>query len=179
MESLGRLLLFIYNLLLIIIAGLALTAVTGRPEPMEYIQLALSTPYYRLITGIISGLVIIFGVFVLIKTLSFKSKIKSVTIEHSTAGEVCITIPAIKIIIMKAVKTIEGIKEIKPMVTSGGDGVKVCLHMMINPEMGIPELSNTVQSVVKKYLEEIGGLKVVEIKVLVDDLNPGTKTSST
>jgi uncharacterized alkaline shock family protein YloU len=50
---------------------------------------------------------------------------------------------------------------------------------MINPEMGIPELSNTVQSVVKKYLEEIGGLKVVEIKVLVDDLNPGTKTSST
>ncbi len=50
--------------------------------------------------------------------------------------------------------------------------------MMINPDIGVPELSKNVQDAVRKYLEDIGGLKVAEVKVLVDDLSPGFKTST-
>jgi len=49
---------------------------------------------------------------------------------------------------------------------------------MINPDVSVPELSNNVQDVVRKYLEDIGGLKVAEVKVLVDDLSPSFKSST-
>ena len=45
--------------------------------------------------------------------------------------------------------------------------------MMINPELNVPELTAATQQKVKEYLENIGGLQIAEIKVLVDDFNAG------
>lgn len=178
MQSIWRLLLFVYNLLLIIVAGLAVAASLGRPEPLAYIELALSTPQNRIIVGIVGVILLVLGVLVFLSTIKLEPRTKSIEVERSLAGEVSITIPAIKIIIMKAVKKVEGIKEIRPVVTNGADGLQVYLHMMINPDISVPELSKNVQDVVRKYLEDIGGLKVAEVKVLVDDLNPGAKSSN-
>ncbi|MGS0764037.1 alkaline shock response membrane anchor protein AmaP [Syntrophomonas curvata] len=178
MQSIWRLLLFVYNLLLIIVAGMAVAASIGRPEPVAYIELALSTPQNRIIVGLVGVILLVVGVLVFLSTIKLEPRAKSVEVERSLAGEVSITVPAIKIIIMKAVKKIEGIKEIRPVVTNGADGLQVYLHMMINPDISVPELSKKVQDVVREYLENIGGLKVAEVKVLVDDLNPGAKTSN-
>jgi len=173
-----RLLLFIYNLLFILLALVAGAAAIGRPEPITYIQIALSTSQNRLLVGIAAVLILIFCIYVLISFLRVKPRTKSVAIEQSLAGNVSITIPAIKVIIMKAVKSVDGIREIKPEVDSGIDGVRVYLHMMINPDISVPLITKNVQEAVRKNLEEIGGLKVAEVKVLVDDLNPGARTSS-
>jgi len=178
MQSVWRLVLFVYNLLLIIVSGMAVAASLGRPEPLAYIEMALSTPQNRIILGLVGVGLLIVGVLVFLVTIKLEPKPTSVEVDRSLDGEVSITIPAIKVIIMKAVKKIEGIKEIRPVVTNGANGLQVYLHMMINPDRGIPELSKNVQDEVRKYLEEIGGLKVAEVKVLVDDLNQGTKTSN-
>jgi uncharacterized alkaline shock family protein YloU len=45
--------------------------------------------------------------------------------------------------------------------------------MMINPERNVPEMSHSIQSIVKEYIETIAGLQVAEIKILVDDFNAG------
>lgn len=178
MQNIWRLLLFVYNLLLIIAAGMAVAASIGRPEPLSYIEMALSTPQNRIIVGITGVILLVAGILVFLSTIRLEPRVKSIEVDRSLAGEVSITVPAIKIIIMKAVKTVEGIKEIKPVVNNGADGLQVYLHMMINPDKSVPELSKNVQDVVRKYLEETGGLKVAEVKVLVDDLNPGAKTSN-
>jgi uncharacterized alkaline shock family protein YloU len=177
-QSVWRLVLFVYNLLLIIISAMAVAASLGRPEPLAYIELALSTPQNRIILGLVGVVLLIVGVFVFLGTIKLEPKPTSVEVDSSLDGEVSITIPAIKVIIMKAVKKIEGVKEIRPVVTNGANGLQVYLHMMINPDRAIPELSKKVQDEVRKYLEEIGGLKVAEVKVLVDDLNQGTKTGN-
>ncbi|HBQ26722.1 MAG TPA: alkaline shock response membrane anchor protein AmaP [Syntrophomonas sp.] len=178
MNSVWRFLLFLYNLLLIILSGLLIAAAIGRPEPLKYIEIALSTTQNRIIMGVTGVLLLTLGIYVFISTIKLQPRVKSVEIDHSLAGEISITIPAIKLIIMKAVKKVEGIKEIKPTVNSRPDGLEVYLHMMINPDIGVPELSKNVQDAVRKYLEDIGGLKVAEVKVLVDDLSPGFKTST-
>jgi uncharacterized alkaline shock family protein YloU len=178
MKSIWRLLLFVYNLLLIILSGLLIAAAIGRPEPLKYIEIALSTTQNRIIMGVAGVILLTLGIYVFISTIKIQPRVKSVEVDRSLAGEVFITIPAIKIIIMKAVKKVEGIKEVKPVVNSRPDGLEVYLHMMINPDVSVPELSKNVQDVVRKYLEDIGGLKVAEVKVLVDDLSPGVKTST-
>lgn len=178
MNSVWRLLLFVYNLLLIILSGMLIAAAIGRSEPMQYIEMALSTTQNRIIMGVVGVILLTLGIYVFISTIKLQPRVKSVEVDRSLAGEVSITIPAIKLIIMKAVKKVEGIKEIKPVVNSGRDGLEIYLHMMINPDVSVPELSKNVQDGVRKYLEEIGGLKVAEVKVLVDDLSPGFKTST-
>ena len=178
MNSIWRLILFLYNLLLIILSGLLIAAAVGRPEPLQYIEMALSTSENRIITGVVGVILFTLGIYVFISTIKLQPRVKSVEVDRSLAGEVSITISAIKIIIMKAVKKVDGIKDIKPVVSSGLDGLEVYLHMMINPDVSVPELSNNVQDVVRKYLEDIGGLKVAEVKVLVDDLSPSFKSST-
>lgn len=178
MNSIWRLLLFVYNLLLIVLSGMLIAAAVGRPEPMKYIEMALSTTQNRIIMGVIGVVLLILGIYVFISTIKLQPRVRSVEVDRSLVGEVSITIPAIKILIMKAVKKVEGIKDIKPVVNNGRDGLEVYLHMMINPDVSVPELSKNVQDVVRKHLEDIGGLKVAEVKVLVDDLSPGFKTST-
>lgn len=179
MQSIWRMLLFVYNLLLIIVAGLAVAASVGRPEPLTYIELALSTPQNRIIVGLVGVVLLVVGVLVFLSTIKLEPRPQSIEVERSLNGEVSITVSAVKIIIMKAAKTIEGIKEIRPAVSNGADGLQVYLHMMINPDISVPELSKKVQDVVRKYLEDTGGLKVAEVKVLVDDLSPGVKAGNT
>lgn len=173
MERTWRLALSIYNLLLLGLAGVAVFAAAGRPEPLEYIRLGLSTPQNRVVVGTLGILLGVMALLLLFAGLkpSAGRKSDSIVINSELNGQVSITVPAIKLIIMKAVKKVEGVKDIKPAVSSSEEGLVVYLHMMINPEHNVPEMSKNLQQVVKQHLEEIGGLQVSQVKVLVDDFN--------
>jgi len=70
---------------------------------------------------------------------------------------------------MRAIKPIEGVRDIKPHVSQSVEGLVIKLHMAINPELSVPDLSQQIQSAVKQYLQDIGGLQVAEVRLLVDD----------
>ena len=83
MNSIWRLLLFVYNLLLIIVSGLLIAAAVGRPEPLTYIEIALSTTQNRIITGVVGILLLILGIYVFISTIKLESKVKSVEVDRT------------------------------------------------------------------------------------------------
>lgn len=178
MSGIWRFVLFLYNLFLLLLAGTAVVAAMGKPEPLNYITLALSTSQNRIIVGIAAIFIIVLTVFVLISLFNRKPKNNSIIVENSLAGQVSITVAAVKVIIMKAVKKVEGVKDIKPVVSDGPEGLIIYLHMMINPEYSVPEMSKNIQDSVKEYLQNIGGLQVAEIRVLVDDFSTNTKSTN-
>ncbi|MDD2585357.1 MAG: alkaline shock response membrane anchor protein AmaP [Syntrophomonadaceae bacterium] len=178
MSGMWRLITFLYTLFLLLAAGLAAVAAMGNPEPLKYINLALSTPQNRIILGIAAIVLIVLSLFVIISLFKREPKIENIVVESNLVGQVSITIAAIKIIIMKAIKTVEGVKDIKPVVSDSPDGLVVYLHMMINPEYNVPEMSQNVQNTVKEYLQNTGGLKVAEIRVLVDDFGASNSKST-
>ncbi|MDD2620670.1 MAG: alkaline shock response membrane anchor protein AmaP [Syntrophomonadaceae bacterium] len=179
MEKTWRLVLFLYNLLLACLAGIVVAAAAGRPEPLYYIRLALSTPQNRVVLGTIAILILVLALFLLFAGIKRTSKPdETILVKSELNGQVSITVPAIKLIIMRAVKKVEGVRDIRPAVSNAQDGLVVYLHMMINPEHNVPEMSRKLQEVVKQYLEEIGGLQVSEVKVLVDDFNVAQKSTS-
>lgn len=171
MSSWWRFVMILYNLLLLVLAAVAVVAALGRPEPVNYINMALSTPENRIIFGTCAVVLVVVALTALVSAFKYEDPGKTVTVDQSLSGNVSITVPAINVIIMKAVKKVPGIRDIKPAVTEGPGGLIVKLHMMINPDHSVPEMCQQIQEVVRQYLEETGGLKVSEVRVLVDDFN--------
>ena len=169
MASMWRLVVFLYSILLLALSGITIVAAIGRPDPLNYITLALSTPGNRIILGVAAIALLVVAVLSLFSSLKVQAKPSSINIQNTLVGQVSITVPAIKVIIMKAIKKVEGVKEVKSSVNNSAEGVIVNLHIMISPELSIPETTKNIQDIVKQYLEEFGGLPVAEVKILVDD----------
>lgn len=170
MSGTQRFILFLYNLFVLALAGTALAAALNRPEPLSYIQWALATPESRLMVGIAALLLMAATLGVFMSMLKREPQLEQVVVKQGLQGEIAITVPAIKVLIMKAIKQIEGVRDIRPNVAQSAEGLIISLHMAINPELSVPELSQRIQSTVKQYLQEIGGLQVAEIRLLVDDI---------
>ena len=178
MPFMGRLVLFIYNLIILAIGGAMLATSLGWSEPLTYLNWAVSTPENRIIMGALGGMVILVVILVLIMLMrGTKGEVHTdeVLVEQGFPGEVSISVAAIKVIIMKAVKHVEGVRETRPIVKQSSDGVVIKLHTTINPDLSVPQLAQSLQAVVKDSLEKIAGLQVAEIKVLVDEFNPVNK----
>jgi uncharacterized alkaline shock family protein YloU len=175
MPVIGRLVLLVYNLVLLVIAGAVVAVSLGWSIPLVYFNMAVSAPENKIIMGTVGVILGIIAIIMLIWGSRFSSHTDAVLVEKGLAGEVYISIAAIKIIIMKAVKQVEGIKDLRPIVSCAPDGLRVKLHTTINTEHTVPELAQALQIAVKDNLEKIGGLQVAEIKVLVDDFNGVSK----
>ena len=173
MPIIWRLLLSSYNILLLLVAGAALAASISAFDPLPYVQTALNEQN-RLITGVVA-LLLMFLAFVLLiqnwKTL--ESEDDGIIVQEGLLGQVTMTDAAIKLLIMKSVRQIDGIKEIRPEIRKDKSGLTVKLHMMINPELNVPEATTATQKIVKEQLENTGGLQVNEVKIRVDDFKAG------
>lgn len=168
-----RFLIVIYNLLLIVVAGFVVAMSIGRPEPMDCLQLMMSTAQYRLIAGLVAVVVVVLGLFGIVG--AFKShkhtEVKpsnQVLVQNGFDGEVFMSIDAIKVLINRAVKKVDGTREVESKIAQSPEGLVVELHSRINPELIVPEMSKSIQSAVKEDLEKVGGLQVATVKVLID-----------
>jgi len=175
MPVIGRLILFVYNLIMLVIAGAVIAISLGWNYPLAYLDLAVSTPENRIILGTVGIILVVLILVVLVWGLKAPVGTDAVIVDKGLAGEVSISIAATKVIIMKAVKQVEGVKDLRPIVGQTPAGLVVKLHTMINPEQSVPEIAQSLQAVVKDNLEKVGGLQVAEIKVLIDDFNAGSK----
>lgn len=169
MSTALRFVLFLYNLLLLALAGIFLALAMNRPEPLAYLQSALSTPGNRLAVGVAALLLLAATLAVFLSLLKKEPGLERVIVKQGLQGEIAITIPAIKVLIMKAIKPVDGVRDIRSGVRQTAEGLIVNLHMAVNPELSVPDLSQQIQSAVKQYLQETGGLQVAEVIMLVDE----------
>jgi len=175
MSGLWRVVLFCYNLLILGLAIAALYLAVGYTRLVDAGLALLSNPVNQIILGASAAAVIALTILVMISLLKGESKPANILVSSSVNGQVSITVAAIKTIISRAVKKVDGVKETRSSVAQGPDGVIIYLHMMINPEISVPEMSKNVQAAVKEQLESIGGLQVSEVRVLVDDFSHANK----
>lgn len=175
MPVITRLLLFLYNVLLLFIAGMLAAAGLGRPEPMRWIEYILATPTNRLVTAIVGIILLVLAIIGLVYSLKPERSEDGVQVANNFWGQVSISVAAIKVIIAKAVREVEGVKDVRAKISSSSRGVVVELQMNVNPELPVPDLTKNVQEKVQEYLEKTAGLEIDKIKVLVDDLDTGKK----
>lgn len=178
MTGIWRIVLFLYSLLLAATGALALVLAMGRNEILDYFTIFMSNSQNRMAIAGGAVVMLVLGIITLIYSLKSEKpepKVTSVVVAEGTDGQISMTIPAIKVIIMKAVRKVEGIKEVKTTIKSKPEGLDVLLHTMINPDYNVPDMSEKIQTAVRQNLETVGGLKVFSIRVLIDDLGPSAK----
>jgi uncharacterized alkaline shock family protein YloU len=144
-------------------------------QPLAYINAAFATSQNRMMAGVVGIILVVLAIILLGWGLKFKRSAQSLVIDSNLSGEISITVPAIKTIIMRAVKKVEGIKEIRPVVSNRPDGLQIYLHLMVNPDYSMEEMGQSIQKVVKEYVEKIGGVQVAAVKILVDDFKAERK----
>lgn len=171
MSAFWKSILALYNLVLIGLSVIVVALALGNMQPLTWINEALSTPQNRLLSGSAGVFLAVLGLSLIIQLFRTRQETE-VIVQDSVTGKVSITVPAIKQIVLKAVKQVEGVREVKPEVLNGKNGVVISLTLMVNPDYRIPEMTTTVQNKVASLLEEVGGLQVAEVRIKVDDFAP-------
>lgn len=88
----------------------------------------------------------------------------------SRLGEVRMTEPAMKDIIVRSAQTLMDLRKVQPQLRRREDGLEVLVYAQLNPESVIPEITEQLQRKIKEDMERYIGIKVVEVKVLVRSL---------
>ncbi len=178
MSGLLKAILFLYNLILLALGGIIAAVAWGRPEPMKYLEMLLSNTQNRIVLGSAGIILIILAVVVFIPLFKRQPQEEAIVIENALSGQISMTVAAAKVIIHKAVQKVEGVKETRTTIKNPAEGLTIYIHMMINPDLSVPELSKQVQDMVKEDMLQIGGLEAHAVKVLVDDFGTVGKSAA-
>ena len=173
MKAIDRLIVFLISLVVVALGLVLITAAFEKNMALSFVTTVLSGPaYLGWVMLLIGAFIVIIGVIVIVG-VAFRSdnKSQSGTVETSAEGGlVQLSVPAIKCIVEQAAKTIPGLNEINTEVHKTPSGVEIRVKITVATEVNIPELANKLQTVIKDQLENMAGLTVASVKVLVVDI---------
>lgn len=85
-------------------------------------------------------------------------------------SNVQISTAAVDCIIQQQKKDYPAVKELESKISQLADGAQIMLKVVASAEANIPELANNLQNSVKNQLENMVGLKVSAVKIIVADV---------
>lgn len=167
MKTVARIILIFFGLLFIG-GALLLLAIYFNLIP----GLAIALPAWaaeNVLLAIGSVLLLIALIFLSFGLRSSK-KIGNAVLKGSEYGEVLISITALENMVLRVVQQTQGIKDVSRQVSFTPDGLVVRVRIRVMPDVALPGLINDLQSKTKEYLEEITGIVVHEVKVMVENI---------
>jgi uncharacterized alkaline shock family protein YloU len=109
--------------------------------------------------------------YLLVGALTTRGKRQSqYLIQQTGLGCVEIAASALENLICRAARQIREIRDVRPVLLQNEDGVLITLHLKVMPEANLPAVTQQVQQAVQGYLEEKAGVRVLQVKVLVDNV---------
>ncbi|MFW6287713.1 MAG: alkaline shock response membrane anchor protein AmaP [bacterium] len=93
------------------------------------------------------------------------------SISKSELGNIDITLDALDSLVNNIALEQEGVVAIKNRLKTTEEGLIINLTAKIFPSMSIPNITESLQGMVKSYIEDTTGVTVVEVKVLVEQIS--------
>ncbi|HZK33848.1 MAG TPA: alkaline shock response membrane anchor protein AmaP, partial [Bacillota bacterium] len=97
------------------------------------------------------------------------SKPASSLLKETDFGAIRVSVSTLDGLAQKAVRSFDDIKEVRTNILTEDDGIKVRLKVNIMPDVKMPELTQSIQTKVKSYIEEYSGILVKEVHVYIDN----------
>ncbi len=168
MKMFSNLVFFFYTLIFLMI-GVCLIAVSIHTVSIESMVIALqylyTTPNLRIITGGIGLFLIIVSITIAHLTAGGIQREKTIAFTNPE-GQVTVSLAAIEDFIRRLSGQIPEIKELKPNVIASKKGVEVLSKVILFSDTNIPEVTEKIQTVIKKRVQEMLGIENA-IKVFV------------
>lgn len=175
-STLKRAILGVY-FVVVIIFTMAIMFLTVMPDSFESISTYISS---NLLTNNVFQCIVFFGglavlavsVILLLSGTNDDTEKRTIT-KKTEIGEIKVSLNSIESIALAATKRLSGIKEAKAYVYKGMEGVTVVIKAVVLSDVNIPILSEDIQVKVKKTVEDTSGIRVIEVKVIVDNIFVG------
>ncbi len=121
----------------------------------------------------IAAVAIFVLIAIILLALSFRpaKKTTDAVLKSSEYGEVVISIAAVESMVLRIVQQINGIKDISRKAVFTDEGFIINIKIGVKPDVALPDLISDLQARTKEYVEEITGIKVLEVKVTVENIN--------
>jgi uncharacterized alkaline shock family protein YloU len=176
MQPAYRVLSVIFAILVIAFAAVLLALATGWVIPQAYLQSFLSIPNNLWLIGTVGVILILLGLLLIAMSLQGERRPPELLIEDAGLGRVEISMTALHDMILRASRKIRETREIRPVLRYEKGGVAVTLHLKVNPDANVPEVSRELQQEVQSYLEEKAGIHVKRLRVLVGGVSYEART---
>lgn len=95
---------------------------------------------------------------------------QNVILVGEAGANVQISTAAVDCIIQQQKKDYPALKELESKISQTADGAQIMLKVVASAESNIPELANNLQNSVKQQLENMVGLKVAAVKIIIADV---------
>ncbi len=157
--------------LLMIAAGLLCLAIGFDLVPEPGLGTSLMALSGDPVVAAVGGGLLLVGLILL--ALGLRSNKKSVPesiLQTSELGEIRIAIIAIENMVLRVVQQTQGVKDGGRRVYSSPEGLVVQIKIKVMPDLELPGLISELQEKVKGYLEQVTGIMVHEVKVLVENI---------
>ena len=173
MRSLEKFFLIIFSFVIMAVA-VVFFAITAPLGFLANFQTSFQMVFNNWAYAFLSVVAFVFTLTVAILSLRSGKRLKSVS-KQGELGEYRISFDAFENLVLQSTGKIKGIRETKTRLFYDEKGLAVYLRVVVLPDVKIPEMVAEVQKTVQDYLEEISGVTIAEIKVLVDSISKETR----
>jgi len=152
----------LFYAIVIILAGIGLIVFAlnlFQPQSINnLINLAQSSMNSRIVVGL-SGLLLILVSFSFARLILGQLQREKTIAFETASGEVTIALSAVEDLIRRLAGVIPEIKELKPDVIAGKNGISVDLRVILKKEANIPELTSRLQDMTRSKIQEVLGIE--------------------
>ncbi len=170
MRAVSRILMVFIALVLI---GGALFLAVINFNLIPGLEEALALPAWAGENVIFAAIAAFVLIAIILLALSFRpaKRTADAVLKGSEYGEVVISIAAVESMVLRIVQQINNIKDISRKVVFTNEGFIINIKIGVKPDVALPGLISDLQARTKEYVEEITGIKVLEVKVTVENIN--------
>lgn len=176
MKIVDRLLVVLVSLGTIVSAAVIVLLVAGWEMPLWYLEAGLWSPGVRIGTGLGGAVLLVIGLVVLARQFS-PPPVTRALIQTTSLGDVKISVEGLENLVSRACYQIRGIREAKVRVDVFPGSIGVFVRAIVGEEVNIPEVTKELQERVKNYVEQVSGIVISEVRVLVDNVGPTVRPS--
>lgn len=178
MNLLDRFILTLYSFALLVLS-LLFMVVTLNLIPFVWVQSFLEGLYSSTNLSILSFVV---GAIFFLVSLRFlfagslgglRSSQPQAVRSSNEFGDMEITLDTLESLAIRAAKRVRGVRELKARVRSLESGASVKVRTFVDGDIPIPALIEQVQQSIKEHVEQISGVHIIEVTVLVSDVYKG------
>lgn len=169
-------------LILVIAISITFIMVACRVFLASEMQAMVEQLYYNDIVAIVLGVCSAALLIIAIRLLFFGGKKRdlpeptSTLVRSSELGSTFIALSAIDSMVQKHCRSNNRIRSVMSVVHALRDGgITINIRLSLMPDNNIPELTDELQKSLKEYIEQLSGITVREIGILVEDTSISAK----
>ncbi len=175
-----RFLLFFFSIAVVLIAVFSML-VGFEFYSQSYVNGIIDSIYnnieYKIAVVSISILFIMTGLYLFFRSMFSKRDNTTFSTNSTDSGLIKVSIDTLENIALNATKKVEGIREPKIRVKIDSDeSVSFIVHILVDGEKSIPQISEEIQNNIKDNIEQIAGLSVKRVHVVVTNISSINKS---